>query len=181
MSEVVLLCVTARARGGERLHELPEPAPPDPSVAHLAALVTGRERRVWLSGGEPTLRADLPELIRAIAARGPAVGLVTDALPLAQERALAPLMAAGVDRVRVVLHAARADAHDWLVSRPGAARLAVRALGRLVGSGVDVEVQATLTRSTLPPLHSLRTVSESTMGVAPLALVSAIILRRYQP
>lgn len=150
MSEVVALCVTARVRGGERLHELPEPPPPDPPITSLAALVSGSERRVWLTGGEATLRADLPELIRAVSARGPSVGLVTDALPLAKEGALGPLLAAGLDRVRVVLHAARADAHDWLVARPGAARLAVRALGRLVAAGVDVELLATLTRSTLP-------------------------------
>ena len=52
------------------------------------------------------------------------------------EGAAQPLRAAGLDRVRVCLHAARADAHDWLVSRPGAARLAVRAVGRLTALGI---------------------------------------------
>src|SRR5215218_5483891 len=36
-------------------------------------------------------------------------------------------------------------------------------------------------RSTWPSFHRLRTVSESTIGVAPFAFVSAIIVRMYQP
>jgi hypothetical protein len=36
-------------------------------------------------------------------------------------------------------------------------------------------------RSTLPSFQMLRTVNESTIGVAPLAFASEIILRMYQP
>lgn len=154
MVEVALI-VTARVRGGELLNELPSDTPPDPELQSLIDLLAGTEERVWLAGGEPSLRADLPELIQAVRAAGPRVGLVSDALPLAREGAAEPLVAAGLDRVRVLLHAARPDAHDWLVSRPGAARLAVRALGRLMALGVAVEVSATVTRSTLPLLGEL--------------------------
>lgn len=156
--------MTARTRGGERLNELPAEPPADPSLEELGALARGRGP-IWLAGGEPTLRADLPELVRALRPRG----LVSDALPFAREGALDPLLDAGLERVRVILHAARADAHDFLVGRAGAAKLAVRAIGRLSARAVRVEIVATITRSTLPLLPEL-VEAAATLGVREVLL-----------
>lgn len=132
---------------------------PDPSLRALEALLADVEGPVLLAGGEPTLRADLPKLI-AIAARGERdVGLVTDGLALARPSAIAPLLEAGLSRVRVTLHAVRADAHDWLVGKRGATKQAVRALGVLRElsrrATLGYELSATATRPTIAHLEEL--------------------------
>ncbi len=115
---------TARLRGGPRLDD-PEldPVPDDPSLSALAAL-GGSARRTVIAGGEPTLRADLPEVLAAL----PGATLRTDGLALVSPRALRPLEDAGLAGVRVLLHAPEPAAHDWLVGIESAAKRAVRAL-----------------------------------------------------
>src|SRR5690606_10695556 len=139
------LLVTARSRAATRLHDgLAAPLPEDPDIDALVDVsgAPSRATPVLIAGGEPTLRADLPELAARL--RGP--GLITDALALAKPTAAAPLFEAGVRRFRATLHAARPDAHDWLVMQPGAARLAVRALRTLRALGATTEIAAVLTR-----------------------------------
>jgi hypothetical protein len=64
-------------------------------------------------------------------------------------------VSAGLRTLRVTLHAARADAHDWLVGQPGAAKRVVRAIGRARALGLTVEIAATVTRPTMPLLGEL--------------------------
>jgi MoaA/NifB/PqqE/SkfB family radical SAM enzyme len=155
MTEIHLLS-TARARAPSRLDDaLPPPHPADPPVAALVAAVAGVGEPVWLAGGEPTLRADLPELCAAVAAPHGGVGLLTDGLALARADAAGRLVEAGVRRVRVALHSGRPDAHDWLVRQPGATRLAVKALRTLRDLGVATEIAATVTRPTAAHLGEL--------------------------
>jgi hypothetical protein len=145
------LVVTARSRGG-RLDEMPS-TKTDPVPAEIVALAGPAAGWLWLGGGEPTLRADLPALIRALA--GHRVGVASDALALGEKGAVAPLVAAKLAGVRVTVHSARADAHDWLVDRPGALRRAIRAIGVLRELGVAVELAATVTRPTTSHLPEL--------------------------
>lgn len=127
--------VTTRQRQPGRLGALP-PAP-DPALVPAEA--------EWLVGGEPTLRTDLPALV----GRCHPVGIETDGLALSTEEALAPLISAGLVAVRIHLHSARSDAHDWLVGQPGAARRARRALSACRAAGLRVEAIVALTRPTL--------------------------------
>lgn len=137
--------VTGKVRPTDRLHR---ESPGEPTLASIVAVA---EPGAWLGGGEPTLRADLPALVRALEAPG----LVTDALPLAQASVRQTLLDAGLAKVRVRLHAARRDAHDWLVGMEGAAKTALRAIRALRGAGVEVELCATLTRPTAPHASEL--------------------------
>jgi len=117
-----------------------------PSVAAVAAAAAA-SGAVWLGGGEPTLRADLPALLDATSAHG--VGLDTDGLALSTARVAASLQARGLTRVRIALHAGRADAHDWLVGLPGAARRARKAIEACATAGLEVHGAVTLTRPTM--------------------------------
>jgi hypothetical protein len=149
--------VTARLRGTPRLDD-PELAavPEDPSIDALRTLAEDGGRSIVLAGGEPTLRADLPELIAAL--RG--ASLRTDGLALRSPGAVQPLRAAGLASVRVLLHSAQPAAHDWLVGMPGAARAAMRALQVAAEAGLRTEIEAALTRSTAPVLAQLVELAE---------------------
>jgi MoaA/NifB/PqqE/SkfB family radical SAM enzyme len=156
----VALVVTGRQRRPGRLDRHMDPAPPDPSPETLRALwagwegSAGREGRasgLLLTGGEPTLRPDLPALLAALSA-APRLGLHTDAQALAAPRVLAALVGAGLRRLRIDVHAARKDAHDWLTDTPGGLGRATRAVTAALAAGLEVEVEVTLARPTVPYL-----------------------------
>ena len=93
--------------------------------------------------GEPTLRPDLPELLSCGA-------MATDGLALTA--ALPGLMRAGLKRVRIGFHAARADAHDWVAGRSGCAKRVLRGIRASQDAGLVVEAEVLLTRPTAPLL-----------------------------
>ena len=155
MSELRLLA-SLRRRGNGRLDAWCDPAPADPSIAEVVAAANGGPSAAgWLvSGGEPTLREDLPELLRALSDAGaPRLGLVSDGLALASERAARDLASFGLRRLRVGFHCARSDAHDWLVGLPGAARRAVRSMRAAAAAGLELEAEIVVTRPTMPYLE----------------------------
>ena len=101
-----------------------------------------------LTGGEPSLRADLPTLL---AVAGPS-GMRTDGLLLSRPSVLAALKKAGLSRVRIVIHSSRPDAHDWLSGAPGSLKRSLRGLQACVRIGLPVEVEIVLTRPTITHL-----------------------------
>jgi len=69
------------------------PPPPDPGIDPLL-LAAGEARAdddLWISGGEPTLRGDLPEILARLGrGRAKGAGLDTDGLTLGAPGALEP-------------------------------------------------------------------------------------------
>ena len=98
-----------------------------PLLAELGALGV---RRVKLTGGEPTLRPDLPEIVRAARGAGVAVTVATNAYGLTPEKA-AGLVEAGVDTFHVSLDAGVAAFHDEVRGVPGAFDATVAAMRHL--------------------------------------------------
>lgn len=99
---------------------------PHDTVLRLVA--EGRPYRpgYMLTGGEPALRPDLVEIVRAMKAARSAVGVVTSGTSLTVPRTEA-LVAAGLDAAVVSLHGPEA-AHDRIVARAGAYRHALDVL-----------------------------------------------------
>lgn len=58
---------------------------------------------VTITGGEPTLRDDLPELIAYAEAKGQVSGLLTDRLKLAEKKHLQTLLQTGLDHLLFIL------------------------------------------------------------------------------
>ena len=115
----------------------------------MAAAAAGAQE-LWLGGGEPALRPDLPALIEAL--RGPTLGIETDGLALAAPGVAARLRDVGLTAARIALHSARSDAHDWLARQPGAARQVARAIRLARAAGLAVDGEVVVTRPTAPHL-----------------------------
>ena len=66
---------------------------------------------ILFTGGEPTLRPDLPELIKKAEALGQVTGLLTDGLRLSERDYLHQLLSAGLDHLMLVL--SPSDEQSW--------------------------------------------------------------------
>lgn len=71
-----------------------------------------------LSGGEPLLRSDLEEVVRALAGAGLSVRMQTNGLLLDPDRAAA-LRRAGLEAVTISLHGLDPTTHEAVSGRPG--------------------------------------------------------------
>lgn len=75
---------------------------------------------VCFTGGEPTLRDDLVELVRVAEEVGLVTGLLTDGRRLREQAFLDGLLLAGLDHVQITLASHRPEVHDAIVGRVGA-------------------------------------------------------------
>jgi cyclic pyranopterin phosphate synthase len=123
-----------------------------PRGAVLEALADGRRRgfaAVSFTGGEPTLRPDLLGLVRAAVQLGYVdIKLQTNGLLLAAGANLDRLVAAGVTRFHVSIHAHRREAYEALVRRAGTYDAMVAALRGLVARGLDPLAEVILEEDT---------------------------------
>jgi len=85
-------------------------------------------RRLWdagvphvvFTGGEPTCRPDLVELVQQAETLGMVAGLLTDGRRLKEEAYLNRLLLAGLDHLQITLASHLPELHDRLVGRAGA-------------------------------------------------------------
>ncbi|MEX1248185.1 MAG: radical SAM protein [Anaerolineales bacterium] len=71
---------------------------------------------IVFTGGEPTLRADLAELLMRAEDLGLVTGVITDGIKLADTRYLKTLLDAGLDHAMIVLQPSKAQTWDSLAS-----------------------------------------------------------------
>jgi radical SAM protein with 4Fe4S-binding SPASM domain len=98
---------------------------------------------VSFTGGEPTLRADLPELIAYAKSRRLRTNLITNGIRCGSESYVNSLTA-GLDSAQVSLEAADAEIHDAIVGRRGAWQRTVQGIRNLKAAGVHVHTNTTI-------------------------------------
>ncbi len=114
----------------------------------LAELEDARRRGfglVTFTGGEPTLRRDLPVLVRRAVALGLAVGLQTNGRVLCYAPAREALCGLGV-RFVVALHGADAEVHDAVTRAPGSFEQTLSAMTALASRGEKVTGKVVISR-----------------------------------
>jgi radical SAM protein with 4Fe4S-binding SPASM domain len=99
---------------------------------------------VSFTGGEPTLREDLPELIAYAKSKGMRVNLITNGLRCADEGYVVALKAAGLDSAQVSLEGPRAEIHDAVVQHEGAFDRTTRAVHSLRAAGIHTHTNTTV-------------------------------------
>jgi uncharacterized Fe-S cluster-containing radical SAM superfamily protein len=141
------------------------------SVARIRSLVdeavlAGMDG-VFITGGEPTLRPDLPELIEYVTDRLP-LTLLTNAMLLRGPRwdRLRPLIGMGRPvAFQVSLDSATPERHDGHRGR-GAHAGAVRGIRTLIASGARVRLAASLPETALCEIPDLHRLADS-LGILP--------------
>lgn len=132
-------------------------------LGQIAELVPGA--MLVLTGGEPLLRKDLPELVRRSAQLGlmPVIG--SNGIMLDGKRA-AGLRALGVAGVGISLDSAAAGFHDRLRGLPGAWEGARRGMQAAREAGLAVLVQTTLFEENRQELAAIADSAESAGAMA---------------
>jgi len=127
-------------------------------LKRLIASLSGKRRRFYVTGGEPALRSDLPEIVRAIKQGGHSCLITTNAHALGQAT-VKKLAAAGADELVISLHGGPA-AHDGAAGVSGAFRqvaAAVKLTKALPAPRPAVTLWCTINRANhaaLPAVHA---------------------------
>ena len=109
---------------------------------------------VVLSGGEPTLRGDLPALFRFARAHGLQTGLVTNGRRFVYPGFAAELVSLGLSFVYLSFHSQSRRTHA-LSARTDSLPETLGALARLIGLGVPVTVNTVVTRHNIADLPAI--------------------------
>jgi len=111
---------------------------------------------VALTGGEPTLREDLPDLVAQARQEGfTAISLLTNAMRLARGPLLDRLVAAGVTSLFVPFLSHREAVHDDLLGVKGAFRRTMGGVDRARAAGLEIAYNTVITTRNLEDLAPL--------------------------
>jgi len=102
---------------------------------------------IAFTGGEATLRHDLPELIVHAEANGQITGLNTNARRLADEKYVQQLVDAGLDHVQITVESCDADVHDQMMRAKGAHKQTIQGLQNVLASPLYVMTNTTMLRT----------------------------------
>lgn len=126
---------------GRRMPGRPDTSAALSVIAQIKALGTAT---LGLTGGEPLLRTDLPQLIAA-AGKEMATVLFTTGFGLTEAKA-AELKAAGLDCIMISLESDQESEHDSLRGRQGSFDSAMRAIEQSQSAGLFVGISVVATR-----------------------------------
>ena len=99
---------------------------------------------IVFTGGEPTLRADLPELVAHAERNGQITGISTNGRRLKDRGFVDALAAAGLDHVQVTLESHLPEVHDRMVHGSGAWQDTVAGLKNVLATRLFVMTNTTL-------------------------------------
>jgi radical SAM protein with 4Fe4S-binding SPASM domain len=104
---------------------------------------------IVFTGGETTLRNDLPELIKHAESNGQITGLNTNARRLADERYVQQLVDAGLDHVQVTVESCVPEIHDEMMRAKGAFKQTIQGLKNALQAKLYVMTNTTMLRTNL--------------------------------
>lgn len=102
---------------------------------------------VVFTGGEATLRHDLPELIAHAESNGQITGLNTNARRLADEKYVQQLVEAGLDHVQITVESCDPVVHDRMMCAQGAHKQTIKGLQNVLASPLYVMTNTTMLRT----------------------------------
>jgi radical SAM protein with 4Fe4S-binding SPASM domain len=98
------------------------------------------------TGGEPTLREDLPELLLYAQNKGMVAGLITNGRRLKDKSYVETLEKTGLDFVQITLESRKAEIHDLMTGTKGSWKETVAGIRNAVQTKIYVTTNSTLSK-----------------------------------
>ena len=148
-------CFFCYASSPERGRSVPEMT--TAQVKHVLDKIVDQARvpTVSFTGGEPTLRGDLPELVAYAHERGLRTNLITNGIRCGDQAYAVCLAEAGLDSAQVSVEAGDAATHDAVVANPGAFGRTMQGVRNLKAAGVHVHTNTTINDRNVRALPAL--------------------------
>jgi len=102
---------------------------------------------IVFTGGEATLRNDLPELIAHAESNGQITGLNTNARRLADKKFVQTLLDAGLDHVQITVESCDEQIHDEMMRAKGAFKQTIQGLKNVLDTQLYVMTNTTMLRT----------------------------------
>src|SRR5215211_1309681 len=102
---------------------------------------------IVFTGGEATLRNDLPELIAHAESNGQITGLNTNARRLADPKYVQKLVEAGLDHVQITVESCDEQIHDEMMRAKGAFKQTIQGLKNVLDTQLYVMTNTTMLRT----------------------------------
>lgn len=109
---------------------------------------------IIFTGGEPTLREDLPELIAQAEKNGQITGLNTNARRLSDPKYVDALVQAGLDHVQITLESSDPEIHDRMVRTKGAYLQTVKGIQNALATRLYVMTNTTMLQENVRSIPS---------------------------
>jgi len=122
----------------------PQELSPAEALSVVEQLAEAQTKLLILSGGDPLLRPDWPDIARRASAAGIRVTMAPNGLHVSAQVA-ALMKDCGIERAAISLDFPTVELHDEFRGVPGAFDAAVRALRLLRGEGIECQVNTTIT------------------------------------
>ncbi len=148
-------CFFCYASAPDRGRQTPEMRTDEVKTVIDKIMDQARAPMISFTGGEPTLRPDLPEFIAHAVSRDMRTNLITNGIRCGDPAYVAELAAAGLHSAQVSLEAGDAATHDAVVGRPGAFEQTVRAVDNLKAAGIHTHTNTTVNRQNLAALPAM--------------------------
>jgi radical SAM protein with 4Fe4S-binding SPASM domain len=148
-------CFFCYASAPERGRQVPEMSTAEVKRVIDKIFDEARVPMLSFTGGEPTLRRDLPELVAHARARGLRTNLITNGVRCADPDYVATLVEAGLHSAQVSLEAGDAATHDDVVGVAGAYERTLRGVENLSAAGIHTHTNTTINRRNLEGLPRL--------------------------
>ena len=145
-----LACQHCRAVAQPRAH--PEELTPQEALSLVDTIAELAPPMLVLTGGDPMMRRDLPDIITRAAGAGLRVALSPAATPRLLNADFAALRDMGISSLSLSLDGATADTHDRFRGVPHTFERTLAAARAAKEAGIMLQINTTLSRSTLTEL-----------------------------
>jgi len=137
-------CTFCYADAPDRGREIPEMTTAEVKVIIDRIFDEAHCPTVSFTGGEPTLRDDLPELVAYARNKGMRVNLITNGIRCGDREYVAALAEAGLQSAQVSIEGGCAEIHDAITQHPGSWDKATRAVHWLREFGIHTHTNTTI-------------------------------------
>ena len=156
--EITRACALAcsHCRAEAQPHRHPQELDAGESLRLIDQLAAWQPPMLILTGGDPLMRRDALDLVRAATAAGLHVGLSPSATQRLLQTDFAQLKSAGVQRMSLSLDGATRATHDAFRGVTGTYDRTIEAVRRAHEVGLDLQINTTLTRGNMDEYEAFK-------------------------